>query len=66
VGDYIIGNEFTKSVVQINSTEAVQGLCIDISSDIISEVAEFHDVNGTEFMAMQLGWMYLNYKSKTA
>ena len=48
VGDYIIGNEFTKSLVQINSTEAVQGLCIDISSDIISEVAEFHDVNGTE------------------
>jgi AraC-like DNA-binding protein len=48
VGDYIIGNEFTKSLVQINSTEAVQGLCIDISSDIIAEVAEFHDVNGSE------------------
>ena len=48
VGDYIIGNEFTKSLVQINSAEAVQGLCIDISSEIISEVAEFHDVNGSE------------------
>ena len=48
VGEYIIGNEFTKSIVQINNNESVQGLCIDISSEIISEVAEFHDVNGTE------------------
>lgn len=48
VGEYIIGNEFTKSIVQIDKNEAVQGLCIDISSEIISEVAEFHDVNGTE------------------
>lgn len=48
VGEYIIGNEFTKSLVQINSKESVQGLCIDISSEIISEVAEFHDLNGSE------------------
>jgi AraC-like DNA-binding protein len=47
-GEYIIGNEFTKSIVQIDHKEIVQGLCIDISSEIISEVAEFHDVNGTE------------------
>jgi AraC-like DNA-binding protein len=47
-GEYIIGNEFTKSHVQIDHAEIVQGLCIDISSDIISEVAEFHDVNGSE------------------
>lgn len=48
VGEYIIGNEFTKSLVKINSKESVQGLCIDISSEIISEVAEFHDLNGSE------------------
>lgn len=47
-GEYIIGNEFTKSHVQIDHKEIVQGLCIDISSEIISEVAEFHDVNGSE------------------
>jgi AraC-like DNA-binding protein len=47
-GEYIIGNEFTKSIVKIDHKEIVQGLCIDISSEIISEVAEFHDVNGTE------------------
>lgn len=47
-GDYIIGNDFTKSIVQINNKQSVQGLCIDISSQIISEVAEFHDLNGTD------------------
>jgi AraC-like DNA-binding protein len=47
-GEYIIGNEFTKSIVQIDHVEMVQGLCIDISPEIISEVAEFHDVNGWE------------------
>lgn len=47
-GEYIIGNEFTKSIVQIDHAQMVQGLCIDISSEIIAEVADFHDVNGTE------------------
>jgi len=43
-GDYIIGNDFTKASVHINQSEAVQGLCIDISAGIISEVASFHEV----------------------
>jgi hypothetical protein len=47
-GEYIIWNESTKSIVRIDHAEMVQGLCIDISSEIISEVAEFHDVNGSE------------------
>ena len=46
-GEYIIGNDFTKSIVQINQEEAVEGLCIDISPEVISEVAEYHDLNGT-------------------
>jgi AraC-like DNA-binding protein len=48
VGEYIIGNEFTKSTVQINNKSSVKGLCIDISSGIIVEVAEFYAVNGSE------------------
>lgn len=48
VGEYIIGNDFTSSIVQINNAGGVQGLCIDISPEIIAEVAEFHDVNGSE------------------
>ncbi len=47
-GEYIIGNEFTKSIVQINHKESVKGLCIDISSQIISEVAAYNDLNGDE------------------
>ncbi len=34
-GDYMIGNSFTRSVVQINSQEQVNGLCIDLSPDLI-------------------------------
>ncbi len=48
VGEYIIGNDFTHSIVQIDNRVPVQGLCIDISSDIVSEVAEFHDLNASE------------------
>jgi AraC family transcriptional regulator len=47
-GEYIIGNDFTKSIVHIDENDPVQGLCIDISSQIISEVAQYHDLNGTD------------------
>lgn len=47
-GEYIIGNEFTKSTVKINQKDQVQGLCIDISSQIISEVALYYDLNGSD------------------
>jgi AraC-like DNA-binding protein len=47
-GEYIIGNDFTKSIVQIDENDPVQGLCIDISSQIISEVAQYHDLNGSD------------------
>lgn len=46
-GEYIIGNDFTKSIVQINHEKAVEGLCIDISPEVISEVAEYHDLNAS-------------------
>ena len=47
-GEYIIGNDFTNTLVQIDQREIVQGLCIDISSRIISEVAGYHDPKGQE------------------
>jgi AraC-like DNA-binding protein len=47
-GEYIIGNDFTHSVVHIDNSIPVQGLCIDISPQIISDVAQYHDVNGTD------------------
>lgn len=45
-GDYIIGNDFTSSFVKIDHANEVQGLCIDISPQIITEVAEYHALNG--------------------
>ena len=47
-GEYIIGNDFTHSVVHIDNSVPVQGLCIDISPQIITEVAQYHDVNGSD------------------
>ena len=47
-GEYIIGNDFTSSIVHINNKEIVQGLCIDISADIISEVAQYYDINNSD------------------
>ncbi len=36
-GEYIIGNDFTKSIVQINQEKVVEGICIDISTQIVSD-----------------------------
>ena len=47
-GEYIIGNDFTSSIVHINNKDIVQGLCIDISADIISEVAQYYDINNSD------------------
>jgi AraC family transcriptional regulator len=47
-GEYMIGNDFTKSFVKIDQPDEVQGLCIDISPDIIAEVADYHDVSGSD------------------
>ena len=52
-GEYIIGNDFTSSIVKIDHEKPVQGLCIDISTNIICDVADYYDLNGadlTEFL----------------
>lgn len=47
-GEYLIGNDFTQSMVKIDHHEDVKGLCIDISPKIIEEVADFHAVSGAD------------------
>jgi AraC-like DNA-binding protein len=47
-GEYIIGNNFTSALVTIDDEKPVQGLCIDISSQIIAEVADFHDLSDSD------------------
>lgn len=42
-GEYLIGNDFTESVVKINNTIPVEGICIDVSAQIVSEVADYYD-----------------------
>lgn len=52
-GEYIIGNDFTSSIVKINQGEPVQGVCIDISSDLIAEISAcqpFNSSNLSEFL----------------
>lgn len=65
-GEYIIGNDFTTTTVQINHKEPVQGLCIDISAQIIAEVAEYNDLNGSELKEFLLSDQLLvnTYKVK--
>ena len=47
-GEYIIGNDFTSSIVKINHKKPVEGICIDVSSQIISEVGAYYDLKGSE------------------
>ncbi|MFN8700166.1 MAG: helix-turn-helix transcriptional regulator [Flavobacteriales bacterium] len=58
-GQYIIGNDFTKSVVQINHKQPVEGICIDISPQVISEVAAYHDMNESEICEFLLSDQFL-------
>ena len=41
-GQYILGNSGTIATIDINSKEATKGLCVDISEQIITEVADYH------------------------
>jgi AraC family transcriptional regulator len=47
-GEYLLGNDYTSSIVKINNQKTVQGLCIDVSSEIISEVTNYYDLNGAD------------------
>lgn len=52
-GDYILGNSGTMATIEINSKEDTKGLCVDISEQIITEVADYHfnqSLNIKEFL----------------
>ncbi len=53
-GVYMLGNDFTEAVVQIRQKEPAQGLCIDISSQIVAEVAQHHDLHGADLQEFLL------------
>ncbi len=65
-GEYIIGNDFTSAVVQINQKDPVVGLCIDVSSQIIAEVADFHNLGGTDLREFLLSEQFFVNKYRAA
>jgi AraC-like DNA-binding protein len=48
-GEYILGNSQTFANIAINDPQGVKGLCVDISEEVISEVASFHFENDSDF-----------------
>jgi AraC family transcriptional regulator len=58
-GEYIIGNDFTTSIVQINHPSTVRGLCIDLSTHIVSEVADYHDYSPEDLKSFLLSDQFL-------
>lgn len=58
-GEYLIGNDFTSAVVKINHATPVQGICIDISSGIIAEVADYHDLSMVDVKEFLLSNQFL-------
>lgn len=41
-GEYIVGNNETISSIHIDDSEEVHGLCLDVSEQVIREVADYH------------------------
>lgn len=65
-GEYIIGNDFTSAFVKIDHHQAVQGLCIDVSTQIIDEVAGYHHLHGDDLKSFLLSEQFLvnKYQAK--
>ena len=57
--EYILGNDFTSASVQIDQPEASNGICIDISPEIIMEVADYHDVGSQDLKEFLLSDQFL-------
>jgi AraC-like DNA-binding protein len=58
-GKYIVGNSGTIASIEINSMEDTKGLCVDISEQIIAEVAEYHFTQAQHLKDFLLGEQFL-------
>ncbi len=65
-GQYIVGNSGTIATIEINSKEVTKGLCIDISEQIITEVADYHFNQSFDIKEFLLSDQFLvnTYKAK--
>lgn len=65
-GEYVIGNSNTHSKVFVDNEKLVQGVCLDISKDYISEVIQLHFQNHSHFddFLFNQDWMVQKYNVK--
>lgn len=63
-GEYILGNSQTFANIAINDPKGVKGLCVDISEEIITEVASFHFENDSDFFKYLFSEKFLVNKYK--
>lgn len=65
-GEYVIGNINTTSKVFIDQPTEVNGICVDISKEIISEIINYNYKNSTAFSSFlfEQDWMVQKYNTK--
>lgn len=65
-GEYILGNAGTMATIEINSHEDTRGLCVDISEQIINEVADYHFTHAGDIKEFLLSDQFLvnTYKAR--
>lgn len=65
-GEYVIGNINTTSKVFIDQPTEVNGICVDISKEIISEIIDYNYKNSTAFSSFlfEQDWMVQKYNTK--
>ncbi len=63
-GEYLVGNSTTEGSVLIDSTQPVQGICIDISQKILQEVIDFQYDDSYSFQQFlfEKEWVTNTYK----
>lgn len=65
-GDYVIGNRNTNSKVFIDQPAHVNGICVDISKEIISEIIDYNYKKPSDFsrFLFEQDWMVQKYNTK--
>jgi len=64
-GEYLVGNANTIATIDINGKGITQGICIDVSEQIISEVAEYYFKHTSEVKEFITGEQFLVNKYKS-
>jgi AraC-like DNA-binding protein len=65
-GEYVIGNKNTTSSVIIDNSKPVNGICIDIAKELITDIIDYQYQNATAFSSFLFDqeWMVQKYNVK--